>query len=204
MRLFRLVLLLAFCFSLGLSTAQAQDFGVAESAETIDRGNFKLRANPMFIFGKDGGDGDTGVALLAGYGFTDRFDLEGGVALYDGLRLFGANGEYWIVKNGGLDVSGIVGLHFARGDRTLDTTGVDAILLASGHATRRLDIYGALDLAFEKITDDRFDDSFRTVHLVPGIEYEINRDLDFVAEVGLALNDEARHYFSAGLAYYFR
>src|SRR5262245_57839219 len=115
MRRSSIVLASAVCLSLLLPNAlRAQDFGIAESAETIDPGNFKIKANPMVVFGRDGGDGETGVSLLAGYGFTDRFDLEGGAALYDGLRFFGANGEYWIAKNRGLDVSGIVGVHFAR------------------------------------------------------------------------------------------
>lgn len=33
------------------SAARAQEFGVVESAETIDRGAFKLRVNPMFVLG---------------------------------------------------------------------------------------------------------------------------------------------------------
>ena len=60
-----------------------------ESAETINQGNFKLRANPMFLFGK-GADSDVGVAAMLGYGFTPRFDLEGGVAIYDGVTFFGS------------------------------------------------------------------------------------------------------------------
>lgn len=43
---------LAACVLLLLPTlAHAQDFGVMESAETIDKGNFKLKVNPMFILG---------------------------------------------------------------------------------------------------------------------------------------------------------
>jgi hypothetical protein len=39
---------------------------------------------------------------------------------------------------------------------------------------------------------------------VPGIEYAISDDLDFVAEFGIALNDDGSHYASVGLAYYLR
>src|SRR5262245_8412910 len=86
-------------------TAAAQDFGILESAETINQGNFKIRANPMVLFGKNGGDDDFGVVGVLGYGFTPRFDLEGGVAIYDGVTFFGANAEYWLVKENPIDVS---------------------------------------------------------------------------------------------------
>ena len=79
-----------------------------ESAETIDRGNFKFKVNPMFLFGKDLDD-EAGVTFLTGYGFTDNFDLEGGVAVYDGFRLFGGNAEVWLVKNQTVDVPSVCG-----------------------------------------------------------------------------------------------
>lgn len=181
--------------------ARAQDFGVMESAETINRGNFKIRVNPMLIFGRGGGDETFGVGALVGYGFTDKFDLEGGVALYDGVTFFGGSAEFWIVKAHPIDFSVIVGLHARRGDRTADATGVDLTFLVSGHATPRLELYGALDFAFEKFDDNG---RFKTIHLVPGIEYKLGEDLDLLAEVGIALNDNARHYISGGIAYYIR
>ena len=122
-----------------------------ESAETIDQGNFKIRANPMFLFGRNGGDTDPGVAVLAGYGVTPRFDLEGGLAFYDGVTFFGANAEYWFVKDAPLDFSVAGGLHRRTGDATADYNGIDLTFLASGHATPKLEIYGGLDLAFEGI-----------------------------------------------------
>ena len=174
-----------------------------ESAETIDRGNFKFKVNPMVLFGKEV-DEELGVSFLVGYGFTNNFDLEGGVAVYDGVRFFGGNAEVWVVRDRALDFSVSGGVHVARGERTFDMTGIDLTFLGSKHVTPRLELYGALDLAFEEITDDGIDHSFKTVHLVPGIEFKLGEDLDFVAELGLGLNDEARHYFSGGLAYYFR
>ena len=83
MRKLRLALLFAFLLIIPAS-ASAPDFGIMESAETINKGNFKLRANPMLLFGK-GADSDIGIAAMLGYGFTPRFDLEGGVAIYDGV-----------------------------------------------------------------------------------------------------------------------
>jgi hypothetical protein len=184
------------------AVAYAQDFGVMESAETINKGNFKIRGNPMFVFGKDQ-DAKTGIALTGGYGFTDRFDMEGQVAFYDGVTYFGANAEFWLAKNvsNGLDFSVAAGLHRRTGDNTFDAVGIDLTFLASKPVGPRLELYGGLDLAFEKIKDS---DRFKVIHLVPGFEYKVHEDLDLVGELGLALNDDARHYFAIGLAYYFR
>jgi hypothetical protein len=199
-RLNRLVLLIAGLILIP-AAAHAQDFGIMESAETINQGNFKIRANPMFLLGRNGGDADTGLAVLAGYGFTPRFDLEGGVALYDGVTFFGANAEYWLVKRAPLDLSVAGGVHRRTGDATSAFNGIDLTVLASGRPTPRLDIYGGLDLAFEGIG---VPGEFKTAHLVPGLEYKVNDMIDLVAEAGLALNDSSRHYFSGGIAIYFR
>ena len=55
-----------------------------------------------------------------------------------------------------------------------------------------------------KSVDDDEGEDFTTVHLVPGIEYAISDDLDFVAEAGFSLNDDGSHYVSVGLSYYIR
>lgn len=185
--------------------AHAQDFGVMESAETVNQGNFKLRINPLLFFGKNGGDNDASIAAVVGYGFTRHFDLEGGVALGDGVQIFGATAEFNVVSDKSVNFSIIPGVHVRRGDQVLHTTGLDLVLLASKHATRRLDLYGGLDMAFETVNDDRFSDAdYNTFHLVPGIEYKVQRDLELLVEVGIALNDSSRHYLSGGIAYYFR
>jgi hypothetical protein len=184
------------------AAATAQDFGVMESAETINTGNFKLSVNPMFVF-PDDVDDEIGVGLRFGYGFTPRFDMEAKAAFYDDLYFFGGDFEYWLVKNRAWDVSGGAGIHFARGDGFADSTGIDLTLLGSTHIARRLEFYGGLDIAIEAVDDDQGED-FTTVHLVPGIEYAISDDLDFVAEGGFSLNDDGSHYLSVGLSYYIR
>jgi hypothetical protein len=201
---YRPLVLIAALLVLTPLTARAQDFGVMESAETINQGNFKLGVNPMFVFGEF--DDEVGVAFRFGYGFTPRFDLEGKAAFYDGLTFFGGDFEYWLVKDRPWDVSAGAGLHFGRGDSVLDTTGVDLTLLTSRRVAERLDFFAALDLAFESINDDDIgvDDSFTTFHIVPGIEYAISDDLDLVGEVGLAVNDDGSHYVSFGISYYIR
>jgi hypothetical protein len=37
---------------------------------------------------------------------------------------------------------------------------------------------------------------------VPGLEYRISDDLDFLAEFGIALNENSRSYASVGLSLY--
>jgi hypothetical protein len=201
MRVRLLTALVAFVLVLP-AAARAQDFGVAESAETIDRGNFKVKINPILVFGRDGADHEPGVAGSIGYGFTRRFDAEFVAAIYDGMAAFGGTGEVWLVRDPAVDVSVIGGLHFHRGDNTADLTAFDLTLLASRHLTPRVELYGALDVAWENFDDS--DASFKRVHFVPGLEVKLNDDLDFLVEVGLAVNDNANHYISGGLAFYLR
>lgn len=184
------------------AAAAAQDFGVMNSAETINRGNFKLMANPIVLFGDDGADSEVGVAIAGGYGFTDRVDAEGKIAFFDGLTFVGGDVEVWIVKNEPVDVSFIGGLHGGLADGPFDSFGVDLTFLASGHVSPRLELYGALDVARNSFDDIDLD--ITTVHLVPGFEYAVSQDVDLVAEIGLGLNDDSNHYFSAGIAFYVR
>ena len=197
----RLALLFACLLIIPAATASAQDFGIMESAETINKGNFKLRANPMLLFGRHGGDSDIGVAAVLGYGFTRSFDLEGGVAIYDGVTFFGANGEYWVLKHAPIDFSIAFGVHRRVGDQTADYNGIDLTFLPGGHVSPKLEVYFGLDMAFEGLG---VPGDFQTVHLVPGLEYKVNDSIDLLAELGLGLNDSSRHYLSGGIAIYFR
>jgi len=182
-------------------SAAAQDFGVMNSAETINKGNFKLMANPLVVFGKDGADDEVGVAIVGGYGFTDRVDAEAKVSFFDDLTFIGGDVEVWLVKHKPLDVSVIGGFHVGRADG-FNTKGFDITFLGSGHVTPKLELYGGLDIS--RVSIDDFDDSYTTVHLVPGIEYALSQDIDLVAEFGLGLNDDSNHYISGGIAFYIR
>ncbi len=181
--------------------SHAQDFGVMESAETIERGNFKLKANPMFVIQDD--DTDIGIVGGVGYGVTDRFDVEFNVAGYDGLSHFGGNAEYWLVKSANASVSAIGGFHYSNVP-SIDQTGVDVTLIATHSATPRLDLNAALDMAFNRFKGDFPDDGYNTTHIVPGIEFKVQTDLDLLAEFGVSLNDNGSHYMSVGIAYYLR
>jgi hypothetical protein len=182
-----------------------------QSAETMDRGTFKLMAAPIMAFGKHGADDELGIALRGGYAFTEHFDAEAKLGFFENGTFIGADGEYWIYrgaeKNTGFDFSLTGGLHFMlAGDNGYDTMGFEITPQLSGHMTPNLELCGALDVSFESIQDAprMVDDSFTKLHLVPGIEYRLSDTFDLVAEFGIGINDNSFHYVGAGITYYVR
>jgi hypothetical protein len=179
----------------------AQDV-LMNSAETINQGNFKLALFPTVLFGKNGGDSVWGVAGRAGYGFTPRFDIEAKAAIFKGLNYFGVEAEYWFVQGRNANVSVALGAHLTDWREEADSSGIDTSLLFSTSPAERLELYGGLKLAFDSVKNS--DQNFTRAHLVPGLEYRISADLDFLAEFGIGLNDNSRSYVSVGLALYLR
>jgi hypothetical protein len=58
-----------------------------------------------------------------------------------------------------------------------------------------------------RVARESFDDVDRRVtvaHVVPGIEYRVARDVDFLAEVGIGINEDSGNYASVGVAVYIR
>jgi hypothetical protein len=199
-RFVRLLVLVLF-FALAPLAAFAQDFGVMNSAETINPGNVKLSAAPLFTFGE--GDDDVGLSLGGGYGLTSTIDVEGRFAIFDDVKYVGVDAELWFLKRPAINLSATIGYHAGLGD-VIDTRGVDVTAIGSRLVRPRLEIFGAIDLAFNTIDDARGDDDFTTAHLVPGVEYALRPDLDFVAELGIGLTDDSSNYVSAGIAFYIR
>lgn len=184
--------------------AAAQDFGVMESAETINRGNFKLAAYPMFVF-PDEGENDIAIGLGLGYGFTNSFDIEGRAALSDDVVFLGGDAEYWLLKNLPLDLSLRGGFHVGMVEGDVgDSRGVDLSVIGSAPIAESLELVGALDIAFNSVDVGATRDGSTTVHLVPGLEIALSRDLDFLAEVGVGVSDASSHYVAFGIAYYLR
>jgi hypothetical protein len=178
----------------------AQDV-LMNSAETINQGNIKLAIFPTVLFGKNGSDSVWGVAGRAGYGLTPRFDIEAKAGFFKGLKYFGVDVEYWLIKGENINLSAALGGHltdYSTGGA--DSSGIDTALMASTKPARNLEIYGGLKLAFDSVKNSDF--NYTLVHIVPGLEYRISDDLDFLAEVGIALNDNSRSYASVGLALY--
>ncbi len=203
-----LVAVLGLCFVL---PAAAQYIGVMQSAETMDKGTFKLMAAPILAFGKDGADNEFGLAARAGYGFADRFDAEAKLGFFQNGTFVGADGELWILKgkekDAGLDFSLTGGVHWMFGkDKYFDTMGFEVTPLLSGHVNKSLELYGTLDASFESIKDapKGVDDTFTRLHLVPGIEYRLSDSADLVGEIGIGLNDDSFTYVGLGIAFYLR
>ena len=197
------LLLAAACVGATLpAPAHAQNF-LMNSAETINRGNFKIAAFPTILFAEGDGENETGLATRLGYGFTDRFDVEAKLAFFDGLKMYGADAEYWLVR-GRTDVSLSGGLHLSdfEGEGP-DSTALDLAAIASRNVGDAFELYLGGSLSFESI-DDVDDSSFRRFYVVPGVEYRLAKDVDLLAEFGLGLTDESPNYFSFGAAFYIR
>jgi outer membrane protein with beta-barrel domain len=195
------LLLMTTIFALGAGTAQAQNF-LMNSAETINKGNFKISGFPTALLGEDGAENEWGIASRLGYGLTPSFDVEAKLAVFDGLKMYGADAEYWLVK-GKTDVSLSGGLHKSDFDGGGDSTAIDLAAIASRKVADRLELYAGGSLSFESI-DDADDSSFRRFYIVPGLEYRLAKDLDALAEIGIGVNDESPNYVSFGLSYYVR
>lgn len=208
------ILLSTLCLGLCLCAAvpaSAQYVGVLQSAETMDKGVWKMMLAPIMVFGENGADDEWGLSARVGYGFTDRFDAEAKFAFYDNSTYAGVDGEFWILqgkeKDSGVDFSVAVGVHGTFADEgQYDTMGLDLQPLLSGHVSKRVELYAALDASFESISDApaNSDDSFTRLNLVPGIEYMINDQIDLVGEFGLGLNDDSANYAGIGLAFYLK
>jgi len=210
MRILRSILVAAMGLCFGLP-AGAQYIGVLQSAETMDRGTFKLMAAPIMVFGKNGADDEFGGAFRGGYAFTDRFDLEAKLGFFENSTVVGADAEFWILsgkeEDTGLDFSLTGGLHWIIGnDDNLDIIGLEITPQFSGHVTENVELCGALDASFESIKDapEGFDDSFTRLHLVPGIEYRLSDQVDLEGEIGIGLNDDSFTYAGVGIIFYFR
>jgi hypothetical protein len=197
-----LFLLTAVLAASAAAPAEAQNF-LMNSAETINEGNFKIAAFPTVVFGEDELENEWGIAGRLGYGFSDSFDVEAKLAFFDGLKMYGADAEVWLVK-GRTDVS--VGAGFRRSDfggEDFSANAIDLEGIVSRNVGDDLEVYVGGSLSFESISD--VDDSdFTRFYAVPGIEYKVADDIDVLAEFGLGLNDDSPNYFSFGVAYYVR
>ena len=181
--------------------ALAQNF-LMNSAETINRGNFKIALFPAVLFGENGADSQWGVGSRFGYGFTNSFDVEGKLAFFDGFKLYGLDGELWLLK-GDVDFSLQAGGHWASVDDGFDSKALDLAGLLSGRVADKLELYGGVSVSFESL-DDVPDSDFTRLYAVPGLEYKVSEQLDLVAEFGIGLNDDSPNYLAFGLAFYFR
>lgn len=195
----KIIIVLAAAIFLAVAVPLSAQQVLMNSAETINKGNLKLAVFPTVLFGKNGGDSLWGVAGRFGYGLTPSLDIEAKAAFFKGLKYFGVDVEYWFLKGENFNISAALGGHMTDVNGGGDSKGIDTALLASTRPAKSLEVYGGLMLSFDSVKNA---DNYTLAHLVPGIEYRISEDLDFLAEVGIALNDNSRSYASVGLALY--
>jgi hypothetical protein len=178
------------------------------SAETINQGNLKLAIFPTILLNYNGRSNEWGVFGRFGYGLTRRVDIEAKVGIFKDIKYFGADIEFWLIKGRNFNVSAAFGGHMTQynndipGDpNNCDSSGFDTALLASTRPFRNLEVYGGFKLNADWVKDGT-DNPYLRMHFVPGIEYRINADLDFLAEVGIPFNGDSRPYASVGFALY--
>jgi hypothetical protein len=202
-----IIILIVAVFLAAAVKVSAQDV-LMNSAETINLGNLKLAIFPTLLLEKNGRPKEWGVFGRFGYGLTARVDIEAKVGIFKNIKYFGGDIEYWFIKGQNFNVSAAVGGHITNynhdvfGDpNNSDSSGFDTVLLASTRPFRNLEIYGGFKLAVDSVKNAD-DNPYLRMHFVPGIEYRISDDLDFLAEVGIPLKNYSRPYASIGFALY--
>ena len=171
------------------------------SAETINPGNFKLAIFPTTIIGNNGGNSIWGVAGRGGLGISRSVDIEVKGALFKNFNYFGVDIEYWFYRGKNVNASFATGWHMIDTKVGSDTSGIDTAIMLSTRPSKKLEIYSGIKLSFDSIknTGQKID----LIHFIPGFEYRVAKDIDFLAEFGISLSEESRNYFSFGFAYYF-
>lgn len=196
-RLPTFAILCALALTLSARTSSAQT-GVMESAETINPGNIKLAGYAVRNLDAD----ETGVVARAGLGLAEGLDVEGRVGFYDGLTYFGGDLELWLVRDrSNVDFSVGGGLHRSDFDGGPDIFGIDAFGILSGHVSDDVELYGSLDLDFER-PDER--DNYTLARAVAGLEVALSESIDLHFEGGAGLNDRTSDYLGGGIAIYIR
>ncbi|MCK5220331.1 MAG: hypothetical protein KAR14_02020 [Candidatus Aminicenantes bacterium] len=198
----KMILIISMMIFASVSIIPASYQGVLmNSAETINPGNFKLTVFPTMIIGKNGGDNIWGVAGKGGLGLTRSVDIEVKGAIFKNFTYFGVDLEYWFYSGRNLNASIAVGWHMIDTKIGSNSSGIDTAVMVSTKPSKKLELYGGLKLSFDEIknTGQQID----LIHVIPGLEYRVAKDIDFLAEFGIALNGESRNYLSFGFAYYF-
>jgi hypothetical protein len=202
-----IIILVAAIILAATAPVCAQDV-LMNSAETINLGNLKLAIFPTMLFSKNGRANEWGVFGRFGYGLTRRVDIEAKVGIFKDIKYFGADIEFWFIKGRNFNVSAAFGGHVTKynndipGDpNNCDSSGFDSALLASTRPFRNLEVYGGFKFNADWVKYGP-DNPYLRMHFVPGFEYRISDDLDFLAEVGIPLKSYSRPYASIGFALY--
>ena len=126
--------------------------------------------------------------------------MEVSAASFKNFTYFGADLEYWFYRGNNLNAAVSGGFHITDFDMGGNSSGFDVSMLVSTRPARRMEVYTGVKISFDSFKNGG---DTKVIHLIPGIEYKLRKDVDFLAEFGIALNDVSRNYLSFGLAYYF-
>jgi hypothetical protein len=206
----RIVLAFACAVLCASPAALAVDFGVMETADVVEPGDFKFIAFPLAVRDGPRREHDTGVNVGLGYGLGANLDVEGQVGVYDDITYFGADLEYTYRADRPLELSLGGGAHGVDSDFG-NPWGLDLTHIASytPPGAPRLRLIGALDAAWER-ADSAYaaaigasDRDYWVAYAVPGVQYRFTEQVDVVGEVGVGLNGESNDYVAAGISFYF-
>lgn len=192
----------------------AADFGVMETAEPIQPRGFKLVGFPL-LTDRPGNDAEGAFAVGLGYGLPFALDVEGQVARDDVATYFGSDVEWNAWTGYGMRVSIGSGVHTVDMDDGGRVNGLDTTVIFTYTPILRLDLNASLDASYEDVDGGdgteptmparwRTDNEYETAYFAPGLEYQLTRTLDVLAEGGIGLTSESDDYVSAGLSWYFR
>lgn len=179
--------------------ARAQDF-VEGNARTIPPGDLRFNAAPVALFSKAGGPDRWGGEARLGYGVTDNFDVEGRAAIFNGFSLVGLGTDFWVIR-GPVDLAIGLGAHKALVQSGPNSTAFDVSWLMDARLSRTVRFEGGMAASFE--SEDHVSNSrFERYYIVPGVDWRISRQVDFVSRLGLGLNSQSPNYLSAGFSFY--
>ena len=190
--------------------AGAVDFGVMETADVVEPGDFKFIAFPLAVRDGPRREHDTGINVGLGYGLGGNLDAEAQIGVYDDVTFFGADLEYTYRAGRPLELSIGGGGHAVDSDFGnpwgLDLTHILSYTPAPAPALR---LIGAVDLAYELGDADHASaigargEEYWIAYAVPGLQYRFTDQVDVVGEIGVGLNGDSDDYAAAGISYYF-
>ena len=221
-----LVVFAAFVGCAALPNVMSGQMGVLAPATTLGHGRSSATAASLVYVGRPNlhgaprtveGIDDPAVLLVRfGRGMTDAVDVQARAVVAEDVVEGGAGVKARLAIMGPLSVAVTGGAHaelfhtdFAP--EWFRVVGADATLVASTKLRRTLELYGALDLAFESADVDLQRDGTRMhfgsvtrATVVPGADFALRDHLHVFAEIGAALNDHSFGYIAMGARYSWR
>ena len=171
----------AFYLAIGFG-AKAQVFN---TAKTLKTGTFSVGIEPMLI-----ANGGSDFILFGhmGYGLAKDIDISAKAGMLAYSNYYGADVEFGFLRNFSLSAGAHVWGDF----------GLDATFLTSFDVASNVNIFGGADL------DLNFGNDVYTNFWIPiGVEVELNKNMTFILEASIGINNSAPHLFGGGINVYF-